>query len=198
MRHGPGGSVIRGPGSGRFDSIDAPPSVPGVDGLVSALLSAASARFKSVQPKSARAFLRLVRRAESKPGRTWEDFGRLLFEDREYAAAGRAFGYAAAYRPTDAGLQATLALTCLRLDDLASFQGYIQRAIAIDPTNPVALEMLADLNRQYGDPLVGAGLYAALLKGRRGSRAHQVALGQCLAQASSRATLLHFIGRRHS
>ncbi len=168
--------------------------VEGPDPLVVAILAAVRARLTSVHPESARAFQRLLGRATTKPGRTWRELGRLLFDDDEFEAAGRAFGYAAAYEPDDAGLQATLALTCLRLDDVPAFEGYLQRAFTLEPTNQVALELLANLTRDHGDPKVAAGIYVRLMKvGGRDSGRYFADFGRCLMQSASQATLIHWM-----
>jgi tetratricopeptide (TPR) repeat protein len=124
-----------------------PATVPGPAGLVTTVLAVAQAHFAEGRHALADAFLQLIRQPDAPPAATWQELGNLQFTLGEYEAAGRAYGYAAAYHPKDAGLQVRLARTCLRLDDRPNFEGYLQRALALDPDNSPALQLLAEVNQ---------------------------------------------------
>ncbi|MBE7498730.1 MAG: hypothetical protein HS113_00125 [Verrucomicrobiales bacterium] len=87
-----------------------------------------------------RAFLCLLTLPAQSPADLWQGLGHLRYALGQYEPAGVAYGYAAAYRPRDATLQARLALTCLALGDLPSFHAYRRRALALDPQSLVGQE----------------------------------------------------------
>lgn len=156
-----------------------PASVPGPAGLVSALLTAAQEHFAASHFAAADAFLKLVPLPAAHPRTTWQQLGHLHFALAEYEAAGRAYGYAAAYAPRDASLQVRLAHTCLRLADLPSFERYLQRALALDPESAPALQLLADLNRDESRYDEAAGYYHRLLQAAPGHYDNLLSLALC-------------------
>lgn len=139
------------------------PAVPNDAGLVAALLNAAQEHFAAASYAAADAFLKLIPQPVIHPAATWQQMGHLHFSLAEYEAAGRAYGYAAAYDPRDASLQVRLAHTCLLLEDIASFEGYLQRALTLDPAGAPAHQLLADLNRDHGRYPDAARFYLELI-----------------------------------
>lgn len=162
--------------------------------LVSSLVSAAAREFGEGYPERANLFLRLVHPAVTHPGRTWRQAGQLHFDHGRFEEAGLAFGQAAAFFPSDVELQVRLARTCLHLGDVPNFEGYLQRALTLNPAHPAAIELVADVNRDHGDPAFAARLYARLLRSRDGRRLRhrRRALAECcwrLGPAATVATL---------
>jgi tetratricopeptide (TPR) repeat protein len=139
------------------------PVVPGPAGLLTALVNAAQEHFAASRFAAANAFLKLIRQPDTQPAATWQQLGHLHFALADYEAAGRAYGYAAAYHPRDASLQVRLAHTCLRLDDIPSFEGHFRRALALEPESAPALQLLADLNRDHSRYADAARFYRELL-----------------------------------
>lgn len=149
-----------------FTFVPPPPpaTVPDVAGLVRHLLTAAQEHFATARYQTAHAFLQLVPQPNAHPAATWQNLAHLHFSLAEYEAAGRAYGYAAAYAPRDPALQVRLAHTCLRLDDFSSFERYLARALALDPDSPAALQLLADLNRDEARYDEAVSYYTRLLE----------------------------------
>jgi len=141
------------------------PTVPGSAELFSILVDAAREHFTASRYAAADAFLKLIGLHNTHPAATWQQLGQLYFSLAEYEAAGRAYGYAAAYDPSDASLQVHLAHTCLLLGDVPSFEGYMRRALARDPESPPALQLLADLNRDEGLYADAANYYDRIIQG---------------------------------
>jgi Flp pilus assembly protein TadD len=83
--------------------------------------------------------------AVTDPATTWCEAAHLHFALADYESAGWAYGFAAAHRPDDAAIQIRLALTCHQLGDRASAQGYLDRALSLDPLNPQARKLLDEL-----------------------------------------------------
>lgn len=158
----------------------APPvTVPGPAGLLAILLTAAQEHFAASRYAAADAFLKLVPHPAAPPAAAWQQLGHLHFSLTEYEAAGRAYGYAAAYAPHDTSLQVRLAHTCLRLEDLPSFERYLQRALALDPDSAPALQLLADLNRDEGRYDEAVEYYARLLQVEPQHYANLLSLALC-------------------
>ena len=155
------------------------PTVPDSAGLVAIVLEAAQEHFTDARYAAADAFLKLVRQPATHPGATWQQLGQLHFSMAEYDAAGRAYGYAAAYDPRDASLQVRLAHTCLLLEDIPSFEGYMRRALDLDSESAPALQLLADLNRDEGRYADAAGYYDRLLQAAPGHYENLVSLALC-------------------
>lgn len=162
-------------------SFSALPTVPGPVGLLSDLVTAAQAQFAATRYAAAIAFLKLIQLPDTHPARTWQQLGHLHFSLAEYDAAGRAYGYAAAYDPRDASLQVRLAHTCLRLDDIPSFEGYLGRALQLDPESAPALQLLADLNRDHGRYTDAARFYREMLVAKPGHYENLLSLALCLS-----------------
>ena len=137
---------------------------PTVPDLVATLLDAAQEHFTASRYAAADACLKLIRLPDTHPSATWQQLGHLHFALAEYEAAGRAYGYAAAYDSHDASLQVRLAHTCLLLEDIPSFEGYMQRALALDSESTPALQLLADLNRDEGLYADAAGYYDRIIQ----------------------------------
>lgn len=117
------------------------PEVPSLAELARRVMDLAQEHFDQGDFAAASAFTRLLSQRLPED-QLWEQLGHLHLSLCEYEAAGRAFGYAAAFRPHDATLQAKISLVCLRLGDQPSYQGYLKRALALDPANHFALELL--------------------------------------------------------
>jgi tetratricopeptide (TPR) repeat protein len=109
---------------------------------VQAILADAHAQYRAGNATSTRAFLCLLTLRVQSPADLWQTLGHLRYALGQYEPAGVAYGYAAAYRPRDAALQARLALTCLALGDLPSFHAYRRRARSLDPQNLTARQPL--------------------------------------------------------
>ena len=175
---------------------DSPPAtVPGPAEMVSILLAAAQEHFANSRYAAADAFLKLIRQTEPPPAARWLQLGHLHFSLAEYEAAGRAYGYAAAYDPRDAGLQVRLAQTCLRLDDIPSFEGYLRRALALDPESPPALQLLADLNRDEGRYAEAAGYYDRLIQAVPEHYENLLSLALCHARLGDHEAALGWLQR---
>jgi tetratricopeptide (TPR) repeat protein len=172
-----------------------PPTVPGPAGLVSTILSAAQEHFAEASYAVANAFLKLVPQPEAHPAATWQQLGHLHFSLAEYEAAGRAYGYAAAYFPRDAAIQVRLAHTCLHLDDLASFEGYLRRALVLDPESAPALQLLADLNRDEGRHAEAVGYYDRLLQASPGHYENLLSLALCHSYLGDSDTAMDYLRR---
>ena len=147
--------------------------------MVSILLAAAQAHFEDSSYAVANTFLGLLRQSVAHPAATWQQLGHLHFSLAEYEEAGQAYGYAAAYAPRDASLQVRLAHTCLCLEDFASFENYLRRALSLDSENTPALQLLADLNRDEGRYEEAIGFYERLLQSVPCHRANLVSLALC-------------------
>jgi len=163
------------------------PSVPDAAGLRVTLLEAAKDQFRRGNFIAAQACLELVRRPGADPADTWLALSRLHFAVGDFEAAGRTCGYAAAYRPQDADLQARLALICFRLGDLRCFEIHLARALALDEENVNAWQLLADLNREHGRMDDAARCYRKLLERDSHHPGHLVCLAQCLCQLGQTA-----------
>jgi tetratricopeptide (TPR) repeat protein len=176
--------------------LETPPAlVPDAAGLVSTLLLAARTHFAAGSYETADAFLKLIPQPGTSPRETWQQLGHLHFSLAEYDAAGRAYGFAAAHSPGDASLQVRLAHTCLRLDDIPSFESYLGRALALDPESPPALQLLADLNRDEGRYAEAAGYYQRLLQETPGHYANLLSLALCHSLAGDSETALDLLQR---
>lgn len=162
-----------------------PSVVPDSAVLMADLLSAAHAHFQASRLDTAEAFLRLVPGPTTDPWRTWRDLGHLHFSLAEFEAAGRAYGYAAAFRPDMADLQVDLARTCLELDDIDNFEAYLTRALRLEPDNRCGLKLLADLHRNTGGYSDAAGIYERLAKAEPGCPEHLLSLALCRALEGS-------------
>jgi predicted Zn-dependent protease len=169
--------------------------VPGPAGLVSMVLEAAQANFAAGRYAVADAFLRLIRQPAADPAVTWRELGHLYFAMAEYEAAGRAYGYAAAYDPRDASLQVRLAHTCLLLDDIASFEGYLQRALTLDPESVPALQLLGDLSRDEGLYAEAAGSYERLIQAAPGQYETLLSLALCHSHLGDNEAALNWLQR---
>ncbi len=172
-----------------------PPTVPGPAGLVSTILTAAQEHFAEASYAVANAFLKLVPQPEAHPATTWQQLGHLHFSLAEYEAAGRAYGYAAAYFPRDAAIQVRLAHTCLHLDDLASFEGYLRRALVLDPESAPALQLLADLNRDEGRHADAIGYYDRLLQAAPNHYENLLSLALCHSYLGESDTAMDYLQR---
>lgn len=171
-------------------------TVPGPSGLVQVLVAAAKKEFAVGRPVRAQAFLDLVRQAGTHPDVTWRRTGELLFEAGEFESAGRALGFAAAFNPADAGLQAQLARVCFCLGDLEAFEGYLGRALALNARHPAALELVAEVNRDHGDPLVAADVFIRLLRERPACTRYLRALDGCWNGLGAAATAVSLVEPR--
>jgi tetratricopeptide repeat protein 21B len=169
--------------------------VPGPAGLVSTLLAAAQAHFGARDYETANAFLKLIPQPDTKPAETWEQLGQLHFALGEFEPAGQAYGYAAAYAPRDATLQVRLAHTCLHLDDLESFEGYLRRALALDPESAPALQLLADLNRDEARYDEAAGYYDRLLEATPSHYENLLSLALCHSYLGDSDTAMDYLQR---
>jgi tetratricopeptide (TPR) repeat protein len=156
-------------------------TVPESAVLIADLLSEAQGHFRASRYTAAEAFLRLIPRPTTPPGDTWRELGNLHYSLGQYAEAGKAFGYAAAYRPDDADLQVNLALTCLKLDDIDSFEGYLTRALRLEPDNRRGLKLLADLHREVGSYTEAARVYRQLTLVEPGCPEHVLSYALCRA-----------------
>ena len=172
-----------------------PPTVPGPDGLVSTLLTAAQEHFAERSYAAANAFLKLIPQPDTHPAATWQQLGHLHFSLAEYEAAGRAYGYAAAYAPRDASLQVRLAHTCLHLEDFASFENYLRRALALDPESAPALQLLADLNRDEARYDEAAGYYDRLLEATPSHYENLLSLALCHSYLGDSDTAMDYLQR---
>jgi len=156
------------------------PNVPDAAGLVATILQEAETRFLRGNGVAAESFLDLIRQPTKSPADTWLALSRLHFGEGDFAAAGRTCGYAAAYRPKDAALQAQLALICLRLGEIHSFEIHLARALRLDAENPAALQLLADLNRDHGRPHDAVWCYRKLLARNPRQAGNLLSLARCL------------------
>ncbi len=181
-------------GSGSRSTTAGAARVPGPVGLVRVLVAAAEREFGSGQPGRAQRYLDLVRGAATHPDSTWRRAAELLYQGGEFEAAGRAFGYAAAYDPGDAGLQAELARVCFSLGDLDSFDGYMRRALVLDPEHPLTLELIAEVNRDYGDPVLATDVLIRLLRTRPGATRYLRSLDRCWNRLGAAATAMSLVG----
>ena len=170
-------------------------TVPGPTGLLANLVTAAQAHFAATHYATAIAFLELVQFPDPQPARTWQRLGHLHFSLAEYDAAGRAYGYAAAYDPRDASLQVRLAHTCLRLDDVPSFEGYLERALALDPESAPALQLLADLNRDTGRYEDAARFYQELIAVKPDHYENLLSLALCHSYLGDSETAMDYLQR---
>lgn len=166
--------------------------------LWTCLFDATRARLLAGRPDQAREYLRLFPRARRYPRRTWQDLGRLLYRHGEFEAAGKALGIAAAHRPGCAEIQARIALVCLRLEDIPAFEGYLHRALLLDPSNAFALELLADVTRDHGDPAAAARIYSRLLGSRPRNLRLRHSLAGCLLRLSAGVTVLNLLSRNRT
>lgn len=116
--------------------------VPSPAACVQTILADAHAQYRAGNVVATRAFLCLLTLPAQSPADLWQGLGHLRYALGQYEPAGVAYGYAAAYRPRDASLQARLALTCLALGDLSSFHAYRRRALTLDPRNLAARQLL--------------------------------------------------------
>lgn len=155
--------------------------VPEPSELIADLLAAAQDHFQASRYEAAEAFLRLMPRPTTAAVETWRELGDLHFSLAEYQEAGRAYGFAAAHRPDDADLQVQLAVTCLRLDDIESFEAYLARALRLEPTNPRGLKLLADLHRDLGSYAEAEAVYRRLTREEPDCTEHRLALALCCA-----------------
>ncbi len=131
-----------------------PATVPGTAGLVDAILTSAHSHFAESRYETSDTLLKLIPIAVVQPAATWEQLGHLHFSLGEYVAAGRAYGFAAAYAPRDISLQMRLAHICLLLDDIENFKGYLKRALSMEPESTLPLQLAIDLNlaaKRYAD-----------------------------------------------
>lgn len=163
--------------------------------LVAELTRAARHEFTAGRPESASQCLRLINRVGASPARGWRHLGDWYFRHGDFESAGRALGRAAAHRPADATLQASLARVCLRLQDVPSFEGYLARALALDPRNLLALELLAEVARDHGDPAIAAEIYTRLLALRPRDPRFRAALAVCQTRLLARMTVLNLLRR---
>jgi tetratricopeptide (TPR) repeat protein len=159
------------------------------------LLTAAQEHFATSHYAAANAFLQLVPLPGTHPAATWQQLGHLHFSLAEYNAAGRAYGYAAAYFPRDAGLQVRLAHTCLHLDDFASFENYLRRALALDSESAPALQLLADLNRDEARYDEAAGYYDRLIEATPGHYENLLSLALCHSYLGDSDTAMDYLQR---
>lgn len=176
----------------------APAALPCAAELLSCLFEAARDRLSAGRPDQAREYFRLLPRVRRQPRRAWMDLGRLLYGHGEFEAAGKALGIAAAQHPGSAEIQARIALVCLRLEDIPAFEGYLQRALHLDPSNPFALELLADVTRDHGDPAAAARMYTRLLASRPRNLRLRRSFALCLTRLSAGMTLLNLPSRNRT
>jgi len=178
------------------DTDPAPAAVvPGPAGLVAILVQAAQEHFAAGRYVAAEAFLKLIRQPAAHPAVTWRESGRLHFSLGDYDAAGRAYGYAAAYDPRDVSLQVRLAHVCLLLDDIASFEGYLQRALDMDPESVPALQLLGDLSRDEGLYAEAAGSYERLIQAAPGQYETLVSLALCHSHLGDTEAAMNWLQR---
>ena len=171
------------------------PTVPGPTGLLTQIVEAAQAHFAAARYAVAIAFVKLIRQPDPDPASTWERLGHLHFGLGEYEEAGRAYGYAAAYDPQDAGLQVRLAHTCLRQDDIPSFEGYLGRALKLDPESAPALQLLADINRDNGRYTDAARFYRELLGKKFDHYENLLSLALCYSYLGEHEAALDWLRR---
>ncbi len=155
------------------------PPVPDSVEMVALLLEAAQEHFTAGRYATAEAFLKLIRVPDPDPAATWQQLGQLHFSLADYEAAGRAYGYAAAYDPRDASLQVLLGHICLLLEDIPGFEGYLHRALALDSESAAALQLLADLNRDEGRYADAAGYYDRIIQAAPGQYENLLSLALC-------------------
>jgi len=155
------------------------PPVPDSAEMVSLLLEAAQEHFTAGCYAAAEAFLKLIRVPDMDPATTWQQLGQLHFSLADYEAAGRAYGYAAAYDPRDASLQVRLGHICLLLEDIPGFEGYLRRALALDSKSATALQLLADLNRDEGRYADAADYYDRIIQATPGQYENLLSLALC-------------------
>lgn len=171
------------------------PTVPGPGGLLATLVDLSQRHFATGHYAAASAFVKLIRQPDPDPALTWERLGHLHFGLAEYEAAGRAYGYAAAYDPKDATLQVRLAHTCLRQDDIPSFEGYLSRALKLDPDNASALQLLADVNRDNGRYTDAARFYGKLLSANPAGYENLLSLALCYSYLGDQEAALDWLQR---
>jgi tetratricopeptide (TPR) repeat protein len=132
--------------------------------MVQSMLQTAQQHLQSDNLPAARDFLKMVGQLGGHDANSWHALGNVEFMLGNFEQAGRAFGKAARLRPTDAGLQVLLAVTCLRLRDTPSCQAYLSRAFALEPSSPDAFKVLADLHRESGEWNQAAQIYGKLIQ----------------------------------
>lgn len=179
--------------------LDIPPvALPQAAELLTCLFEAARNRLSAGRPDQARDYFRLLPRVRRQPRRAWMDLGKMLYGHGEFEAAGKALGIAAAHRPDSAEIQARLALVCLRLEDIPAFEGYLHRALHLDPSNPFSLELLADVTRDHGDPAAAARIYARLLGAQPRNPRLRRSLARCFPRLSAGMTVLNLLSRNRT
>ena len=170
-----------------------PRTVPDNAEMVRVILDAAQSHFDAHRYQAALQFVRLLQSPADSPAWVWQQLGELQFSLGNYEEAGMAFGNAAAHRPEDAILQVRLAVTCLRLGDIPSFESYLQHALDLDPEAAPARQLLADLNRDEGRFEDAARLYRELLARQPGSYENLMSLALCCARLGDNQTALEYL-----
>ena len=132
---------------------------------------------------AALAFLQQAARHAPLCATLWTALANVQTQLRQYPDALESCLAAEALQPKAVDTLVRLAAAALRCDDIAGFESALGRALEVEPNNPAALRLLADLNLQQRRYQDAARQYRQLL--RQASQDSEVALclGRCELEA---------------
>ena len=162
-----------------------------------AILQAADIHYRSNNLAIARDFLQLLDDCCVHIPESLRTLGNIHFLLGDFKSAANVFGRAADLSPGEAGLWVALALSHLRLNDLAPFQECLTRAMALDPENLDALKILADQHLTHGRYQPAALTFRRLINRHPDQVTIFLSLAKCFHQMgdsdSSLASLGHVL-----
>lgn len=170
-------------------------TVSGSELMVRSILAAAHMQYEGGNLGAARDFLILLEPLKAHTSDTLLALGNIHYQLKEYEPAGTAYGRAAGLAPEDASLQAALARTCLKLEDVKGFEGYLGRALQLDPANWDALKLLADANRTAGHWEDAAQAYGQLVRQQPENIEVLLALAKSFYELGDRNTAAECLNR---
>ena len=157
------------------------------DTFVRAIIQTAEEHYQQRNLAAARQSLLLLDTLAAHTPDTLQTIGNLSLLLGEHEPAGEAYRRALALKPDDVSLLVSLALVDFHLRTHPDFNGFLSRALELDPENPDALKILADWNLGQQRYQAAALTYEKLI-GKAPERADfRLSLAKCFYELGDKA-----------
>jgi tetratricopeptide (TPR) repeat protein len=155
--------------------------------LLGSILYFADAHYGRENWLAARDFLILATKIDPEYPRLLGSLGSLQFQLQEYPAACATFSAAVRQSPEDSDLHIQLAMVHLQLKQVEEATAALQRSLSLRINNPIARQMLGDIDfaaKRYAD---AAQHYRVVLESNPGGVILLLHLGKCHYELGDRA-----------
>jgi tetratricopeptide (TPR) repeat protein len=166
----------------------APAPARGRKDLVQDVIRSAEEHYQAGDFARARQFLQLLDSLAAHTAETLQTAGNLSLLLGEFELAGEALHRALALRPDDASLLVSLALVDFRRQNHPNINGFLARALLLEPENLEALKLLADWHLSQGRITQAAPIYGKLIQKDPRRVEICLCLAKCFFETGDRAT----------